>query len=73
MSKSKLFTEKERDAIQTVIDMGLTVHNSKGNYLKSEFGDVVIVTEDWHEKEYKSISTALSVFMKQESDYHNGI
>jgi hypothetical protein len=71
--KNKLFTKEEREAIEKVLDMGLTIHNSKDNYLKSNFGDIVICDTDWNEREYKTLSTAITVFLKQENDYHNGL
>jgi hypothetical protein len=70
---NKLFTEEERKAIEKVLDMGFTVHNSQDDCLKSNFGDIVIVDSSWNEKEYKSISTALTRFIKREEEYQNGL
>lgn len=71
--KNKLFTKEEREAIEKVLDMGFTIHNAKEDSLQSVFGDIRITNSSWEEKEYQSISTALTRFMQRESDYHNGL
>lgn len=70
---SRLFTEEEKKAVEKVLDMGLTIHNSQDDCLKSNFGDIVISDSSWNEKEYKSVSTALTRFLKREQDYQNGV
>jgi hypothetical protein len=69
----KIFTQEEKKAFEKVLDMGFTIQNSKEDLMKSNFGEIVIIDADWKEKEYKSISTALTRFIKREEDYANGI
>lgn len=72
MKKFKFFTQKEKEAIETVLNMSFTIQNSNEDLLKSDFGEYIIVKSDWSEKGYKSISSALTQFCKREEDYANG-
>lgn len=73
--KTKLFTKQEKEAIDTVLNMGFSIHNSFEDILRCDFGDYLISKNDGYsgEKEYSNVSSALTQFMKRESDAVNGI
>ena len=66
--KSGLFTKKQKDAIDTVLLMGLIIDNGMGKQLTNIGGEYQydICDEFWQAKQYKSLSNCLTQFLKSE-------
>jgi hypothetical protein len=61
----KLFTKDQREAVETVLSMGLEIRNpANTKTLIESIGCYNIVDQLWNEKEYVSISNALVQFLK---------
>lgn len=64
----KLFSKEDKEAVERVIDMGLILTNSYGEILKpTGYGGSDYAIENYYNrvKDYKTISTALTQFLKE--------
>ena len=69
--KNKLFTKTEKEAIETVLDMGIYLTNCYGAKLTTGGGfDTYYEIEDrlGTVRDYKTISSALTQFFKELND-----
>lgn len=65
--KTKRFYSEDRLAIERVLDMGCYIVNEHGEILKhSGFGEYEIENRMNDTKEYKTLSSALTQFLKPE-------
>lgn len=65
---AKLFTKEEKEAIETVLDMGFTINNCRADTLSLMVGTPTIVDQYYHEREYSTIESALVQFIKRDNN-----